>query len=111
MSHSLHDTMLRQHNEINCITAQLTTTVNLLALSAASPGIAIGLLMWERSHLLAAFESRSAAEPGVMSLAFRVKMTQMSLGFYGQSTNGAVKVYDFALRAHDSQLYLRMPQS
>jgi hypothetical protein len=64
------------------------------ALSAASPGIAIGLLMWERSHLLEAFESRSAAEPGILSLTFRLKMTQMSLGFYGQSTNGAVKVRD-----------------
>jgi hypothetical protein len=48
--------------------------------------------MWERTHLLSAFASRSTAEPGVVALSYRLKMSQMSLGFYGQSTNGAIKV-------------------
>jgi hypothetical protein len=48
--------------------------------------------MWERAHMLDAFVLRSTAEPGVVSLSYRLKMSQMSLGFYGQSTNGAIKV-------------------
>jgi hypothetical protein len=42
--------------------------------------------------MLDAFVLRSTAEPGVVSLSYRLKMSQMSLGFYGQSTNGAIKV-------------------
>eukprot|EP00611_Tribonema_gayanum_P005174 TRINITY_DN14425_c0_g2_i1.p1 TRINITY_DN14425_c0_g2~~TRINITY_DN14425_c0_g2_i1.p1 ORF type:complete len:599 (-),score=210.04 TRINITY_DN14425_c0_g2_i1:614-2365(-) len=62
-----------------------------LMLAVVSPTVAVGYLYWVRGHMLAAFATRVTAAPGITSMAYRLKMTQMSLGFYGTSLNGAIK--------------------